>query len=435
MQTFKNLLFLVMLGAILTGQSAAGQWSQFDIPIPNSMDLQSVSALEGTDVYVVGAGMVNGVMTSAVIKMGADAHPQMPKPSVLELFTNIVLNAIDVNDKHAYVACGQLVTSGETVLIRYQPGSAFFGHEIVHFAGDLAVAIARERFFLFGNLDDNRRTVYSASSYSLGTALSSAILSVPVIVAASANGFSSISLAAENQKDQQYSVWTYSNNFTSHIGNFPQGFVVTDMEHFLPDVQPDVLYAVGSRNVGGQTMGQIYFTLNGGASWELIHEEAGHVLTCISFSRDGLLGMVGSSEGMVLRTTDGGIQWEGEVVMEGPVNDVRAVSTLLGFAVGDKGTFLRYQNGPSTVPQFANALPTVQLRYSPNGVRFFNETQVSDGEKTVLAMYDMLGRQVFHKEFWGAEAFLHREECVLPSGMYMYELQIRGRRHSGQLVW
>ena len=184
--------------------------------------------------------------------------------------------------------------------------------------------------------------------------------------------------------------------------------------------------------------GQIYHTGNGGQTWQLQFEYSASGFSDISFV-DAMHGWVsGWSDGLV-RTTDGGAQWDLMPSPEWGLRGIEFLDTLNGWAfsgwsgesfrttdggntwerfetgvdvslegmtfadfnhgwlVGISGAILHYDGTGSTAPEKPAVLPErLTLSVHPNP---FNETTTLTftlpiASRVELALYDLLGRQV-----------------------------------------
>jgi len=100
--------------------------------------------------------------------------------------------------------------------------------------------------------------------------------------------------------------------------------------------------------VSGETIGEVYFTEDGGATWTLQFTSGGAVLTDIWFV-DVLNGWVCGHSGVINRTSNGGQNWSNQY--PGTSQNLWAVQftdASYGTVVGNSGTIFRTSNGGNT---------------------------------------------------------------------------------------
>ena len=120
---------------------------------------------------------------------------------------------------------------------------------------------------------------------------------------------------------------------------------------------PQILYATGV----WQKRGKIYKSENGGADWGEIYTEPaeGTVVSSLEISKSGSqLLYAGTSDGMVMKTSDGGKSWKNLYKAKGPIIDISFDSgsdNTAYFAVFNKG-ILRTKNGGASFDDLTKGL-------------------------------------------------------------------------------
>jgi hypothetical protein len=177
--------------------------------------------------------------------------------------------------------------------------------------------------------------------------------------------------------------------------------------------------------------GTILRTTDGGANWNPQTSGTDHILCSVSFT-DANTGTAVGIGGTVLRTTDGGTNW---VLQTSGTNydltDVSFTDANTGTVVGWYGTILRTTNGGTTFveEEQIDELPT-EFILSQNYPNPFNPStkikySVPQTSNVVIKVYDILGNEIetllnedkpagTYEVTWYAEN--------LPSGVYFYQL-------------
>ena len=142
--------------------------------------------------------------------------------------------------------------------------------------------------------------------------------------------------------------------------------------------------------------------------------------------------------GEIIKSTDGGENWDTQYTTEYQMISIFFVSDTTGWAVGKRGTILKTTNGGVTFIEDDNTIPSQPTEFllSQNYPNPFNPSTsiqyaVSSRQFVSLKVYDLLGREVatlvdeekpagnYEVEFNGAD---------LTSGIYFYQL------HAGSFV-
>ena len=107
----------------------------------------------------------------------------------------------------------------------------------------------------------------------------------------------------------------------------------------------DVLFTDELNGIAIGNTGTILKTDDGGADWEIIPSGITKSLNAISFATDDI-GVIVGERGNMLRTSDGGLSWYSlPIITQQHLYDVSFLNAQTGFAVGAYGIILRTDDG------------------------------------------------------------------------------------------
>lgn len=107
----------------------------------------------------------------------------------------------------------------------------------------------------------------------------------------------------------------------------------------------DVLFTDELNGIAIGTTGTILKTNNGGTEWEIIPSGITKNLNAVSFATTDI-GVIVGERGNMLRTSDGGLTWYSlPIITQQHLYDVSFLNAQTGFAVGAYGTILRTEDG------------------------------------------------------------------------------------------
>jgi hypothetical protein len=181
--------------------------------------------------------------------------------------------------------------------------------------------------------------------------------------------------------------------------------------------------------IAGQN-GIILHTTNGGVFWEKVASGSTRWFTDISFS-DADHGWVTGPTGM-LHTKDGGLTWNKHGLTDMPLNAVWFTPDQYGWAVGEGGTILHFEDwGPVSYQTQAGTSGNVNLRVFPNpgSGNTTLEYTLPKSSKVKIRIYDLHGRLVFQPfDGWQAEGNqrITLDVSHLDPGMYICTLESQG---------
>ena len=195
-----------------------------------------------------------------------------------------------------------------------------------------------------------------------------------------------------------------------------------------------------NNGMAGSNGSDIKRTTDGGVTWSTVTNPPGvTAFAAINFNalKDGSNTIrVSISDGTTnycFRTTNLGAAWTAETLpAQGQTNglqDMEFLSSTLGFAGGNLGTFLRYGN-PSGITQLNSEIP-VQYNLEQNYPNPFNPTttinfSIPTSSKVTLKIYNTLGKEVATLvdgfKYAGNYSFEFNASSDLTSGMYFYTL-------------
>ncbi len=177
--------------------------------------------------------------------------------------------------------------------------------------------------------------------------------------------------------------------------------------------------------------GIILKTTDGGLLWELVSSPYSS-LKAMKFV-DTNMGWVVADNGKIFRTLDGGQQWEAqESGVQSNLTSVDFINNYSGVIVGEEGIILTTKNGgaiTSVENDYHNALPKI-FELQQNYPNPFNPiTRIffslpTDGF-TMLKVYDILGREIvtlINEEKSAGTYSVNFDASNLASGIYFYSI-------------
>lgn len=187
----------------------------------------------------------------------------------------------------------------------------------------------------------------------------------------------------------------------------------------LKFIGPETGFAGG----GNGSQAVIYKTIDGGGSWNMKHAagDAQSSIYGINFV-DHNTGYAIGSNGLILRTDNGGETWTPEI--SGSTEPLQGISITDKnvYVVGRNGTVLRRSLGASGVGPGPGASEATRVMLTPNPITT-SATVSHPGlarEGGYLAIYDLLGREA--RRIPGGTATLQFSREGLASGSYIYRI-------------
>ena len=174
-------------------------------------------------------------------------------------------------------------------------------------------------------------------------------------------------------------------------------------------------YAVG--NAG------IIKTLDAGLTWNLLPGMTG--LYSSVFFTDDSTGYVTTISGNIFRTEDGGITWtEQSTPSCNYLNTLYFPDANTGYAAGDNGAILNIKNGTTSVDEKSvQTGPRVTVYPNPSDGKVTVEIKRGQTDRMDISIFDLQGRQLFHKAFLSNTANL--DLGLVAKGLYLLKVQTR----------
>ena len=141
-----------------------------------------------------------------------------------------------------------------------------------------------------------------------------------------------------------------------------------------------------------------------------------------------------TGKGIILKTTDGGVNWESQLNKISPwLNSIYILNDLTGWAVGEGGAILKTTNGGVTIVEQENNnfSQTVDYLLEQNYPNPFNPITIllyaiGSRQFVTLKVYDLLGREIttlVNEEKPAGTYEVEFDGTGLPSGVYFYQLK------------
>lgn len=182
--------------------------------------------------------------------------------------------------------------------------------------------------------------------------------------------------------------------------------------------------------IGGGSMsppgGSLFKTTDGGNTWQNISNGIGVSIILFTTTNIGyIVGMDSTtnwSNKVILKTTNGGIDWVLDPTPGGSLNSISFPSINVGYAVGDNGTILKYEDITGTNDKLLNLNNKVTVYPNPFTtsaiLKISDNIQINSAE---LSIYNTHGREVCKiTNITNNEVELNRKG--LNSGLYFYSL-------------
>jgi photosystem II stability/assembly factor-like uncharacterized protein len=178
----------------------------------------------------------------------------------------------------------------------------------------------------------------------------------------------------------------------------------------------------------------IYYTNDWGVNWHIFNGDMSLMNSVAYLAHDcaWVVGGVYWTEGTILFSSNGGIDWTNQGVFSSGLNSVSFINSSTGWAVGDNGTILHTTNGGVTFveEEEIDEMPT-EFLLSQNYPNPFNPStkikySVPQSSQVQIKVFDVLGNEIatlLDEEKSIGTYELTWNASSLPSGVYFYQLR------------
>jgi len=192
----------------------------------------------------------------------------------------------------------------------------------------------------------------------------------------------------------------------------------------------NTIFATGSNNIFGQNWGRIYRSTNAGNNWETVGNigpAAGHNITCVYFG-DNQAGFAAGNSGVIMRSANSGANWEAQASGTTiSLTGVHMLNALTGYICGGNGLILKTTNGGiSGLQPISSEVPEIFMLYQNYPNPFNPSTKI----KFALPRADFVTIKVF--DILGNIAATLVNEHLQPG---IYEVEWNGSNYSSGLYF
>jgi len=183
----------------------------------------------------------------------------------------------------------------------------------------------------------------------------------------------------------------------------------------------------------------LFTTSDAAITWE--HSYKGYQINSICFA-DMYHGWIVARGGLILHTSDGGINWEFQISgTPKDLYDINFADLSNGWAVGNDGTIIYTNNGGLLwVPEPANKVKQIKIINYPNPFSTYTtiEYELETASRVFIRIFDSRGQLIkellqsdqnkgLHKVLWNPDN--------LPCGIYHYRIQAGNQFGGGKMVF